>query len=126
MGGLLFCIPLYLVSWLEGAPTRVSLQFCGVFLIGYFMIRIFANIFMDRDLETERYWNNREHFGRPSFRMWVDKNGQLHVKSGPDPDHATRCQNSLRDWYSIERRVRWNNWIYAAWIFGLAIALEKL
>lgn len=125
MGGWLFLPIIYFVSWLEGAPTRVSLQFCAVFLIFYYIIRIFANVFMDRDMETERVWNSRKHFGRPSFRMWSDKDG-LHIVSGPDPDHATRCQNSLRDWYSIERRVKWNNWIYAGMIFALATALNKL
>lgn len=59
--------------------------------------------------------NSRKHFSRPSFAMWVDKEGELHVKSGPDLDHSTRTQNSMRDWYEIERRLKWYPWIW----FGL-------
>ena len=126
MGGFLFLPILWFVLWLESAPIRVMWQFSAVWLIAYFIIRLFANLFMDRDAEAARYWNNRKHFSRPSFSAWVDKNGKLNVKSGPDPDHATRCQNSLRDWYAIERRLKWNNWIYAGFILVLVIALEKL
>lgn len=125
MGGWLFLPFLWLVCWLEGAPTRVSIQFCAVFLLLYYIIRLMANLFLDSDENTERYWNNREHFGRPSFRCWVDKEGKLQVRSGPDPDHATRCQNSLRDWYKIERRLKWNNWFYGAMILGLYVFLSK-
>ena len=125
MGGFLFLPILWFVLWIESAPMRVMWQFSAIWLIAYFTIRIFANIIMDRDAETERYWNNRKHFSRPSFRMWNDKDG-LHIESGPNPDHATRCQNSLRDWYAIERRLKWNNWIYGGIILVLVLALEKL
>jgi hypothetical protein len=57
-------------------------------------------------LETQRSTHNsRRHFGRPSFRMWVDKEGQLHVEGGQDLDHSTRCQNSLRDWYDPKEKL---------------------
>jgi hypothetical protein len=123
--GWLFVPFIWLVSWLEGAPTRTSIQFCIVFLIIHYVIRIMANVFMDRDLEDARVWNSRKHFGRPSFSLVSTKNG-LVMKSGEDLDHATRCQNSLRDWYQIERRLKWNNWIYMAWIILLAITLDRL
>lgn len=123
MGGWLFLPFIWLACWVDGAPTRVSVQFCAFFLICYYLLRIMANLIMDRDAEDARIWNNREHFGRPSLSIINTKNG-LVVKSGPDPDHATRCQNSLRDWYAIERRLKWNNWIYGGMIVVLYLFLK--
>lgn len=92
----------------------------------YFAIRLAANLIMDRDAEHARLLNSREHFGRPSFAAWQDKDGKIQVRSGPNPDHATRCQNAMRSWNKIERRIKWNNWIYAGWIIVLALVLERI
>jgi len=126
MLGWLFVPIIWLVSWLEGAPPRTSAQFCLVFLQIHYVIRIFANLIMDRDAEDARIENSRKHFGRPSFRCWVDKEGKLHVEGGEDPDHSTRCQRSLNEWYDTESRLKWNNWIYGGWILLFALILHVL
>jgi len=64
--------------------------------------------------------NKRKHFSRPSFSMWADKDG-IHVKEGRNPDHATRCQESLADWYKTKQRMKWYPWI---WLLVMIIALQ--
>jgi hypothetical protein len=126
MGGILFLPLIWGILWFENATIEVMWQCSAIWLIAYFTLRIIANIVTDRDAQNARIWNSRKHFGRPSFRCWVDKNGKLNVVTGPNPDHATRCQNSLRDWHKIQQRIKWNNWIYASWIFILVLGLNKL
>lgn len=84
------------------------------------------NLILDYDANVARLRNNRKHFGRPSFSVWVDEQGRLHAEGGEDLDHSTRCQRSLNDWYAIEQRLKWNNWVYIGSIIVLALALDKL
>ena len=123
--GWIFLPAIWLACWLDGASIRWAVQASLVFMIIVYFMRIFANIFMDHDSNVASLENSRRHFGRPSFSVRNTKNG-LVMKFGEDLDHATRCQNSLQDWYKTEDRIKWNNWRYMGWIIVLATILELL
>lgn len=123
--GWVFVPAIWLGCWASGAPSRVAIQASLVFMIIVYFMRIFANVFMDYDSNVASRENTHRHFSRPSFSVRNTKNG-LVMKFGEDLDHATRCQNSLRDWYEIEDRIKWNNWRYMGWIIVLAAVLELL
>lgn len=121
---VLFMILLTFWAWLVSMSHHDLLIFACFSTIVYFGMKIFMNLAYDTDAEIAARENTRQHFSRPSFRMWVDKEGKLHVKSGDNPDHATRCQNSMREWAKIESRLKWNNWIYFAWIIAACLTLN--
>jgi hypothetical protein len=115
------------LGWLQGMDRQEVLIFACIGTIMYFGMRIMMNICYDTDGENAARENSRKHFSRPSFSMsYNSATGKYTIKGGEDLDHSQRCQNSLNEWSRIERRLKWNNWIYGAWIVAAIVVLNNL
>lgn len=115
-------------GYFTGMPARDIVAMTGLWLIAYFAIRILANLLFDADAEMAHKINERNHM-RSGFRgiSYDSKTGKYEVlHNGDNRDHAQRCQDSLRDWYKIEQRLKWNNWIYSGVIIAIFLFLDRI
>jgi hypothetical protein len=77
-----------------------------IFVAMVFFTPLLAWMWITGQIRDRAFRNNtRRHFSRPSFSV-ISKDGKLFVNGGPNPDHAQRTQNSMREWRGVERRLK--------------------
>ena len=113
-------------GYFTGMPLREMVSMAAIWSIAYFAIRILGNLLFNADAEAAHAENERNHM-RSGFRgiSYNSKTGKYEVRhNGDHRDHAQRCQDSLNDWYKIEQRLKWNNWVYGGAIIAIFIFLD--